>query len=245
MIARSRNGVARPGRAAVATNGGPVWLVHRPPSVDAGDGVLWDPAPAWLEEIRSFRAEVLYADGKRPRFRDADGRFRDDDPVDGFAHHLVACCDGAVIASLRIVPIVETGIGFCERVFGSTAVDELLSNLGTSRATTCEGSGWAVAPTRRGAAMGSKVLAAGTGVARELGFSTMIGAAGRRFGQLYRAMSVGYRTAPGVPPVEVASLADEVHLVHLGPDQWRPAFREHVERLTPRLVWSNAAHPLG
>ncbi|HVL84120.1 MAG TPA: hypothetical protein VM367_07540, partial [Pseudonocardia sp.] len=228
----------------VPRRGEPVWHVYTAPVPATEDACWLADVPPWLARLRAFRAEVLFADGLRPAFRDVDGRFRDDDPVDPFAHHVVATLDGVPIATLRVVPIEFTRIGFCERMFGGRAVEKVLAAAGSTRATTWEGSGWAVGPTRRGAAMGSRVLAAGSAVARELGLTTAIGAAGRRYGQLYRILSAGYQRAEDIAPVEVPSLADDVQLVHGTLDELRPSFRDLVERIRPLLRW-DTGHPLG
>ena len=110
------------------------WHVHTPPSIGGG-------VPEWLAAVRRFRAETLHADGLRPAFRGPDGRFRDDDPADPFAHHIVASAEGEPIAALRVIPLAETRLGFCERLLGSAGLEHLLSDLGTDRADSWEGLG--------------------------------------------------------------------------------------------------------
>lgn len=166
-----------------------------------------------------------------------DGRFRDDDPADLVAHHVVARIEGAIVATLRVVPLAATGNGFCERMFGTPVIDRVLAEAGVPRSAAWEGSGWAVEPSRRGAAMGPRVLAAGSAVAARLGLGHAIGAAGRRYGQLYRILAAGYRRADGVPPVTVTALADDVALVHGALTELRPAFRELVDRSVDLLRW--------
>lgn len=122
-------------------------------------------------------------------------------------------------------------------MYGSAAVERALADVGVGRDEAWEGSGWAVEPSRRGAAMGTRVLAAGSAVARELDLSTAIGASGRRYGQLHRILAAGYRRAEGIEPVEVDSLADEVQLVHGTLHELRPSFQDLVERSTDLLRW--------
>jgi hypothetical protein len=171
-------------------------------------------------------------------FRDSAGRFRDDDPADPFAHHVVARVAGAPIATLRIVPLAATRTGVCERLLGAELLDTVLARIGASAEQTWEGSGWAVQPGRRGAAMGPRVVAAGWAVARELGLQTGIGAVGRRYGQLYRVLSVGYRRAEDVEPKKLDSLADEVQLVHGSYRDLRPGFHTLVEQAADLLEWT-------
>lgn len=207
--------------------------------------LLWEvyPPPVgeteWLAAMRRFRAEVLHADGLRPAFRGPDGRFRDEDPTDLVAHHVVATEGGTPVAALRIVPLAATGQGFCERLIGSGALEQLLDRIGTDRADTWEGSGWAVRADRRRGAMGANVLAAGQGVARTLGLRMAIGAAGSRYGQLYRILAAGYRTAPDVGSIHVPALVDDLHLVHGTLDTLRPGFQAAVERVSDLLRWED------
>lgn len=207
------------------------------------DGLRWHvhtaPAevPDWLVALRRFRAEVLYNDGLRPSFRLPDGTFHDDDPADLHAHHVVATVDDLPVATLRVVPLAAAGRGFCDRLIGVDGVDDLLGRIGLARAEVWEGSGWAVQTTRRRAAMGARVLAAGSAVARDLGMATAIGAAGSRYGQLYRILAVGYQRADWLEPVHVPDLADDVHLVHGTLDNLRSGFRTLVEQTSDLLQW--------
>lgn len=211
---------------------GPVeWRVHPPPRDDCARDTRI------LAEVRAFRAGVLWSGGLRPRFRDAAGRFVDDDPADPFAHHVVARVDGAIVAAMRVVPLAATDQGFCERMFGTEELEAAIGRVGATRAETWEGSGWAVEPSRRGAAMGLRVLAAASAVARALGLELAVGASGRRYGQLYRILSAGYRRAEGATPVEVEELADEVLLVLGRVAELRPRFRELVDGADDLLRW--------
>jgi hypothetical protein len=213
-------------------------LVHPPVAHDPGTG-RWDgEIPEWLGQLRRFRAEVLHADGLRPGYRAADGTFRDDDPCDPFAYHVVALTDGALTATLRIVPLAETSTGVCERLLGTDAVEQALADLGLERSEACEGSGWAVHAKRRRLGLGVRSLAAASAVTKTLGLQVMLGAVGVHYGALNRVLSAGIRRVPGFPPVAVPTLADEVQLVHMTFDNLRPSFRVRVERLAELLQWS-------
>lgn len=206
------------------------WHVHQPPFTGVG-------VPEWLAAVRRFRAETLHSDGLRPGFRGPDGRFRDDDPADPFAHHIVASAEGTPIATLRVIPLTATRLGFCERLLGSAGLERLLTDLGTDRSDAWEGSGWAVRPGRRRAKLGAMVLAAGTAVAQELGLHTAIGASGTRYGQLYRILSAGYHRASGIDPIPAPALVDDLQLVHGTFDTLRPGFRTLVEQTSELLRW--------
>jgi hypothetical protein len=219
----------------------PYWQVHLPIAADSGDGRWHGPVPGWLAELRRFRAEMLYADGLRPKYRALDGTYRDDDPCDPFSYQVVGWLDDVPVATMRVVPLAATRAGMCERLLGTSVLEPVLDVIGADRATTCEGSGWAVHAGRRGAAMGMRSLAAGIAVARVLGMRTMVGAVGIRYGALYRALSVGYRRAPGVDPVPVPALVDDVQLIHMTFDDLRPGFRERVEQVAELLRWDGAS----
>jgi hypothetical protein len=61
-----------------------------------------DSQPGLLSAIRAFRAEVYYADGRRPSFRAPDGRFADPDDADLHAHHITCHDDdGVLVGCLR------------------------------------------------------------------------------------------------------------------------------------------------
>jgi hypothetical protein len=213
------------------------WLVHPPVAHDPGTG-RWDgEIPEWLVQLRRFRAEVLYADGLRPGYRAADGTFRDEDPCDPFAYHVVALTDGAPTATLRIVPLGETSSGVCERLLGTDAVDKALAELGVDRSEACEASGWAVHAKRRRLGLGVRSLAAASAVTGALRLRIMLGAVGVHYGALNRVLSVGLQRVPGFPPVAVPALVDEVQLVHMTFDKLRPSFRARVERLAELLQW--------
>lgn len=207
------------------------WQVHPPP---AGE-------PDWLVAVRRFRAEVLHADGLRPMFRRSDGQFRDDDPADPFAHHVVATDGGRPVAVFRVVPLGRTRRGVCERLIGSAPLGRLLTRIEADRADTWEGSGWAVHPERRRAALGVTALAAGQVVARRLGLRTAIGAAGSRYGQLYRILAAGYQPAPGIGSIYVPELVDDLQLVHGTLDTLRPGFQATVERAADLLRWQQGS----
>lgn len=217
----------------------PDWRVYPPLASDSGERRWAGSVPEWLVGIRRFRGEMLYANGLRPAYRRLDGSFRDDDPCDPFAYHAIATLDDELVATMRVVPLAATDSGVCERLFGTARLEQVLTDLGVDRAQTGEGSGWAVHPGRRGAAMGTRSLAAGPALGHELGLRMMIGAVGTRYGALYRVLSAGYQRAVGFVPVEVSGLADEVQLVHATLDDLRPSFVARVKQLTDLLKWAD------
>lgn len=210
------------------------WSVRPPPTPG-------EPPPDWLVRLREFRAEVLHADGLRPAYRLPDGTFADPDPGDLVAHHVLVRDADDLVGALRVIPLAATRAGFCERLVGSAGIEQLLAALDAQRADIGEASGWAVAPQRRSEALGPRVLAAGVAVAQMLGLPTTVGAVGRRYGQLYRALAAGFCRAPGFDLVEVAALSDDLQLMFGRYEDLRPGFRSVVDQATEMLQWEPLA----
>ena len=234
---RSRHASVIAGDRTTEVATGLQWRAHVPLAADES----WDGAvPGWLAELRRFRAEMLYADGLRPAFRGSDGIFCDDDPSDPFAYHVVAIDDGKPIATFRVLRLTATHSGVCERLLGTDVLNQWLSKLGIDRAQAWEGSGWAVQPTRRGSGVGLRTLAAGEAVATQLGLTQGIGATGTRYGQLQRVLSAGYRPVPGLDPIPVPTLADDIQIVYGTLTALRPTFRALVTQTANLLEWQDA-----
>lgn len=132
-----------------------------------------------------------------------------------------------------------TGTGVCERLLGRPELTRMVRELGGDPATAWEAAGWAVRPDRRAGSMGARVVAAGWAVARELGLGLCVGAAGTRYGQLYRILSVGYRRVPGRDPLDVPDLVDEIQFVYATPATLRPGFIALVEHAVDLLHWDD------
>lgn len=132
-----------------------------------------------------------------------------------------------------------TGTGVCERLLGKPELTRMVRELGGDPATAWEAAGWAVRPDRRAGSMGARVVAAGWAVARELGLGLCVGAAGTRYGQLYRILSVGYRRVPGRDPLDVPDLVDEIQFVYATPATLRPGFIALMEHAVDLLHWDD------
>ncbi len=203
-----------------------VWTVHVPPSVDGS-----------LAEIAEFHGEVLYDGGRRPSYRRPDGRCADPDPSDRDAYHVTASTSAGLAGVLRVAPLRATGQGVCQRLLGSDGLGRLLATIGADRASTWEGSGWAVRASHRSNGLGRGLLAAGAALAARLELRVAIGAAGVRYGQYARIRQAGYRAVPGFGPLPVAKFADEVRMVWGADDHLAADFRELVEAVGDQLTW--------
>ena len=203
-----------------------VWTVHTPPGAERS-----------LVEIARFRGEVLYDGGRRPTYRLPDGRCVDPDPSDRDAYHVTASTSSGLIGVMRVVPLRATDQGVCQRLLGSDGLGRLLTTVGADRASTWEGSGWAVEAAHRTNGVGLALLAAGTALARRLELRVAIGAAGVRYGQYARIRRAGYRPVPGFDPLPVAKFADEVRMVWGADEHLATEFRELTEMVADQLKW--------
>ena len=112
-----------------------------PPPGDAQSGCL--------DEIREFRARVLYEAGRRPAFRDADGCYADRDPLDGAAHHVYARVAGVIVGSVRLLPVHALDLCLTEQLIGPVRFAQMLRTLNVNRVETIEGGRWVVDPAHR------------------------------------------------------------------------------------------------
>ena len=117
-----------------------------------GWGLLPPPAAAQfgcLDEIREFRARVLYDAGRRPAFRDADGCYADRDPLDRAAYHVYARVAGAIVGSVRLLPVPARDLCLTEQLIGPARFAQMLRTLNVNRVETIEGGRWVVDPAHR------------------------------------------------------------------------------------------------
>jgi hypothetical protein len=196
------------------------WTVHTPPGGDRS-----------LSAISEFRGEVLYDGGRRPAYLRPDGRCADPDPSDQDAYHVTASTPSGLVGVMRVIPLLATSRGVCQRLLGSDDLGRLLTIIDADRAETWEGSGWAVSAVHRSNGLGRELLAAGTALAGQLGLRVAIGAAGVRYGQYARIRQAGYRAVPGFDPLPVAKFADEVRMVWGAEEHLVPEFRQLMKRV--------------
>lgn len=196
----------------IAGTGSLHWQLHAPPG---------DSEPAWLGELSEMRGRVLYADGRRPAFRQADGRFADVDPLDGFAYHLLARNPAGLAGCIRLLPLAESPACVTERVLGPERFQELLREIGTPVVRMSEASRWAVAPGQRRSTVGMRLIAGMWLVCRHLGHRVTIGLAGRREGQDQLLIRTGARPLDSIPPFALPQFADELQVLCF--DLWKPA----------------------
>lgn len=159
--------------------------VHVPPSVPelAGAGDSADFATA-LEQIRAFRAEVFYDDGRRPSFRGADGVFRDVEDIDEYACHIV-CRDpaGDVIGCMRVARADLLRSSAVAEHLGEERSEKEIRDLGLEKSQVMEVGRLAVASDQRRRGVARALLMTSHVLACRLGCLVMWGTAGQGDGQ--------------------------------------------------------------
>jgi len=171
----------------------------------------------WLDEIREFRARVLYDNGRRPAFRRGDGRYADSDRRDRSAHHLSARVAGVMAGCVRLLPVPDGDVCFTEQLVGPVRFAEILSELGVDRSQTIEGGRWVVDPTHRAARLGVLLVAGGVAVARALGYRMLCCPVGTGRKQDRVLARLGWAPVPDVPLIAVPQLDDELRVMHMFP----------------------------
>lgn len=205
------------------------WSLQRPPVPGP---------PPWLEELRQFRARVLYDGGRRPAFRTTAGRFTDPDPTDVHSFHILATGTEGPVGCMRVSSLAGAAPGFCERLLGRQQLDAALRRVGARPEETAECGGWAVAPDRRRTGIGFRLCAYAGALAQCLGVRFLISAAGTRDRQAQALGRVaGHRPVPGMQEVAVPELDDELRLCFTDPYvDGSPGIRKLTRRLRDEHV---------
>lgn len=151
-----------------------------------------------IAEIRAFRAEVYYADGRRPSFRASDGRFADPEDVDLRAYHITCRDDdGALVGCLRAVPAELLAASPVEAHLGPERAAELIAQLGTDYTGLLEGGRLAVTGTRRLQGVAAAAMMVTLALARHIEHPVTWGIAGEGEGQYRFFTRFGFRVLPG------------------------------------------------
>ncbi|WP_182880571.1 GNAT family N-acetyltransferase [Microbispora sp. H10949] len=153
----------------------------------------------WLQDIRRFRAEVFYDQGRRPGFRAAQGEYADSQDLDLGAFHLTAHLDTTdeIVACVRLAP-PGLAAGFqARRHLGGQAYAELLAELGAANAPVFEAGRLVVASGMQGRGLGGRMVAAMVATARALGASLVVCTSGTGHRQDVLFGRLGFHPCPG------------------------------------------------
>ena len=193
-----------PGRAAArATAADYRWNVLASADCAASDPVI-------LAEISEFRGRVLYADGRRPLFRQEGGRYVDDDLLDARSVHILARQDGDLVGYLRIRPLPEHGRSSVGLLTTAGELDAALREVGLTRNDFLEVSRWMVAPRARGTDVGATLVVGAWVIGRRRRKQRLIATAGTRDGQVKMLARFGGRVLESIAPKLIAEYDDEL-----------------------------------
>jgi hypothetical protein len=205
------------------------WRIQGPP-VEASQ--TYEGAPsAWLRDLWSLRGYVLFDRGRRPGFRAEDGFCTDSNPMDFYAHHILAYEAFQLIGCVRIYPL-SGGRPPCltESLLGKERFARMLDGLACSSNEVLEIGRWIVHPGFRKSGLATNVgaqLAAG---------AAMLGCALRKSPNRYRIAlfvvgiedgqdqmlhRLGLTPVRGVEAFQSREYNDTVRIMHCD-EHWSP-----------------------
>lgn len=221
------------------------WKI-RPPAAISSSG---SPGfiPTWLEEARSMRGIVLFNDGRRPRFRGANGRYSDPDPIDLHSWHVLGYHGSSLAGCVRVYPLSENDSPcLTESILGTEQFTKMLGSLEKRREHVIEIGRWVVDPSfRNGHSLAPGIglqLAAGAGalaiaLARQIGLDkgVAIFAAGTRDRQYLTLKHLGLK-AVSVPPVHSSEYDDVIQVLYCDSAMvLQPRFRRIIESISTAM----------
>ncbi|MEV0394733.1 GNAT family N-acetyltransferase [Polymorphospora rubra] len=152
-----------------------------------------------LQELRAFRAEVLYAGGRRPEFRNRAGEYVDAQLLDFGAYHITAHATATAPPGgyVRLVPPALTSQFQTRALLGPERFRALLDAHQASEDDVYEPSRLVVAEHARGLGLGAVLNAAALAAAQALGAAGVVAICGMDDGQHRFHQRFGYRLLPG------------------------------------------------
>lgn len=209
------------------------WQVRLPPGTQKNEA----PAsiPDWLEDLRSLRGSVLYAEGRRSQFKIAEGRCYDPDPIDLHAYHVLAYHDHQLVGCARVYPLAsETACCTTEAILGKKAFAEMLLELGAQRTITVEIGRWVVHPEHRKGVLGVQLAAGAATLAKRLGFQIAVCTAGTADRQDRILTRMGLKAVPTVDVLKCDAYTDWVRVMYF-----------HIQNLKFAHIMDQMAETLG
>jgi hypothetical protein len=189
----------------------------------------------WLDEVRALRGAAFFDHGRRPKFQTADGCFRDSDPIDLYAWHVLAYLGGRLAGCVRIYPLAGNSLScLTETLLGEKQFREILLCLGRHRNNAIEIGRWVVDPALRAQSslapgIGVQLAAAAGAIALALvnqsedANAIAIFSAGSRDNQ-YRMLSrIGLREVSGIEPLISTEYDDVIRVMYCTRNQTMPA----------------------
>ena len=151
-----------------------------------------------VQEIRAFRAEILYAAGRRPFFRSANGGFADSEEADTHAYH-ITCRDksGGLLGCLRLARPDLLRSSAVEAHLGPKRAARLVRELGIDRTRLLEAGRLVVAADQRRQGVAAAILLTALVLGRWTGRPVIWATAGERDGQNSYFTRFGSSVLPG------------------------------------------------
>jgi hypothetical protein len=190
----------------------------------------------WLEEVREMRGRVCYEERRRPWFLMPDGRFRDSDPYDLRALHIVARSGDLVLGCARLMPLANAHRGTISSSLANINIqfDSILRDLGVAKDRVCEASRWVVLPEFRGK-LGRSLVAASWAVACWLSMEFAFVLAGTRERQDVALIRMGAHPFRGIPLIPSRTFDDELPLLYFDAAHPSEMMRLQIDHATAAL----------
>jgi hypothetical protein len=166
--------------------------------------------PVVLAELSEFRGRILYADGRRPRFRREGGGYADDDLLDPRSFHVMVRTDGNLVGYIRIRPLPECSQSSMGELVTRRQFEALLEEMRLTRNDCLEVSRWIVAPSARGTAVGATLVVSCWVVGRWLSKRRLLATVGTRDGQVKMLGRLGGQILHSIDAKFIAEYDDEL-----------------------------------
>jgi hypothetical protein len=208
------------------------WQV-RGPLRDSMSGAE-ESSPEWLDEVRSLRGAALFDNGRRPKFKSGDGCYRDSDPIDPYAWHVLAYFGDSLAGCVRVYPLAGNSLPcLTETLLGEKQFLETLHSLGRHRNNAMEIGRWVVDPALRAQSslapgIGVQLAAAAGAIALALVNQSedvnaiAIFSAGSRDNQHRMLSRIGLREVSGIEPMISAEYDDVIRVMYCTKNQKMP-----------------------
>ena len=222
------------------------WIIQPPVVLSSSESP--EPLPTWLEQARSLRGAVLFNDGRRPRFRGANGSYGDPDLIDLPSWHVLAYNGSSLAGCVRVYPLSDSSpLCLTESLLGADRFARMIGSLKKRRHNVIEIGRWVVDPAfrnRSSLAPGIGLqLAAGAGalaiaLARQIGFGKglAIFAAGTRDRQYLTLKHLGLREVADLPPIPSSEYDDLIQVLYCDSAMGlQPRFRRIIESISSAM----------
>ncbi len=213
------------------------WEAQSPPSTSR-EGLDLTARPQWIAEIWRLRGLVLYDEGRRPQFLQADGQVADRDPLDLLAYHVLGWCDGVLAGCIRFVPTASPLPSLTEQVLGCERFEQVLASLQTTRLATVDVGRWIVHPDYRHFRVALSLVGACWSYVQCLGFQMAVATVGTRAGQDVILQRAGLSPVPGVGAHVCEAYDDELRTMYAIVREPAPNFSGVVQQMEARLIAS-------